>query len=171
MPGLIQLALEQHLVWWTGWRYNERDEDRGWDWWGIYRECSELAGRYECYAAAAAHVLQGLMVLDLQGRTTNDSKAVVVDYLATKPANRASTSGLKYVGIALLALAIERSIEIGAGGRIWLESLAGAASFYESLGMNRQPRRSAEGNLVYLLNSTVAKQLLERIKENRIVEP
>lgn len=111
------------------------------------------------------------MVLDLRGGTTNDSTAVVVDYLATNPANRAATCGLKYIGIALLAVAIERSIEIGASGRIRLESLAGAASFYESLGMNRQPRRSAEGNWVYVLKPTVAKQLLERIKENRIVEP
>lgn len=171
MRGLIQIAVERHLLRWTGWRHDAGDEDRGWDWWGIYQECSSSAGRCECYAAVADNDLQGLMVLDLQGRRTGATKAIVVDYLATNPANRAATRGLKYVGIALMAVAIRRSIESGAGGRIWLESLPGAAGFYESLGMIRQPRRSAEGNLVYVLKSAVAEQLLEKIKEDRIVEP
>lgn len=78
---------------------------------------------------------------------------------------------LKFIEIALMAVAIRRSISSSAGGRIWLESLPGAAGFYESLGMTRQPRRSAGGNLVYVLESAVAEQLLEKIKENRIVEP
>jgi hypothetical protein len=169
--GRIQTAVEQHLLWWTGWRYDDADEDRGWDWWGIHRECSSSAGRYECYAAVAANDLQGLMVLDLRGRRTGAGKAIVVDYLATNPANRAATRGLKYVGIALMAVAIRRSTESGADGRVWLESLPGAAGFYESMGMKRQPLRSAEGNLVYILEPEVAEQLLEKIKQSRIVEP
>ncbi len=97
--GVIEVALEQHLLWWTGWRYDSRDEDGGWDWWGIYQECRSSAGRYECYAAVAANDLQGLMVLDLRGRRTSAGKAIIVDYLATNPANRAATRGLKYVGL------------------------------------------------------------------------
>ncbi len=137
--GLIQIAVEQHMLWWTGWRYGSQDEDRGWDWWGIYRECRSSAGRHECYAAIAANDLQGLLVVDLRGRRTSAGKALIIDYLATSPANRAATRGLKYVGIALMAVAIKRSIESGAGGRIWLESLTGAADFYESLGMACRP--------------------------------
>ena len=171
VPGLIHIAFDQHLLWWTGWRYDAKDEDRSWDWWGIYRECGSSAGRYECYAAEAADALQGLMVLDLRGMRTSARKAIIVDYLATNPANRAANRGLKYVGIALIAVAIRRGMEKGTGGRIWLESLPGAASFYESLGMDRQSGRSAEGNLIYVLEPRVAEQLLEKIKENRIVEP
>lgn len=66
--------------------------------------------------------------------------------------------------------ALGRSIECGAGGRIWLESLPGAASFYESLGMARQPRRSAEGNQVYTLKAATAEQLLVEINAKDIVE-
>ncbi|MGO9202775.1 MAG: hypothetical protein ACLQM8_19825, partial [Limisphaerales bacterium] len=57
----------------------------------------------------------------------------------------------------------------GAGGAIWLESLPGAADFYEGLGMARQPRRSAEGNFIYILDPATAEHLLEEIKERGIV--
>jgi hypothetical protein len=59
--------------------------------------------------------------------------------------------------------------ELGHGGSIWLESLPGAAAFYESLGMARQPRRSAEGNLIYWLLPATAEQLLEEITARGIV--
>jgi len=98
------------------------------------------------------------------------SKGVIVDYLATNPANRTAGQGLKYVGIGLIAVALARSIECGAGGRIWLESLPGAASFYEGLGMIQQSRRSAEGNLVYTLEVATAEQLLDEIKRQGILE-
>ena len=61
-------------------------------------------------------------------------------------------------------------MEHGAGGRIWLESLPGAASFYEGLGMAKQPRRSEEGNVVYTLEPAKAEQLLDEIKMQGIVE-
>jgi len=169
--GLIHTAVERHLLWWAGWRYGGNDADRGWDWWEIFRECRSSAGSYECYAAVAASDLQGLMVLDLSGRRTHAGTAIVIDYLATNPDNRTKTHGLKYVGIALVLVAIRRSIESGAGGRLWLESLPGAADFYQSLGMKRQHRRSAEGHLVYILEPAVAEQLLEKAKENRILQP
>ena len=67
------------------------------------------------------------------------------------------------------AVAIARSLEAGAGGAIWLESLPGAADFYEGLGMARQPRRSAEDNFIYILDPATAEHLLEEIKERGIV--
>lgn len=168
--GVIRAAVEHDLLFWTRWRYGAHDEDRGWNWWEIYQEVSISDGRYECVAALAENKLQGLMVLDLRGNVTKARKIIVVDYLSTNPANRSTTRGLKHVGIGLMAVAIGRSIAIGTKGRIWLESLPGAAGFYEGLGMQQQPYKSAEGNLVYTLESNAAEQLLEKIRENGIVE-
>ena len=96
--------------------------------------------------------------------------AIIVDYLATNPANRIAGRGIKCVGVGLIAVALVRSIECGAGGRIRLESLPGAAGFYEGLGLAKQPRRSVEGNRVYTLEATTAEQLLAEIKAKGIVE-
>jgi hypothetical protein len=41
---------------------------------------------------------------------------------------------------------------------------------YESLGMTKQPRRSAEGNLVYTLEAATAEQLLVEIKTQGILQ-
>ena len=170
MRGLIHIAVEEHLLLWTSWRYRSGDEDRAWDWWSIFRECKLSGGRLECFAAVATGNLQGLMALDLRGKRARTGAAIIVDYLATNPANRTAAQGLKYVGIGIIAVAIAQSIERGYGGRIWLESLPGAASFYGGLGMAKQPRRSAEGNLVYTLEAATAEQLLDEIKRKGIVE-
>lgn len=170
VSGFIHTAVEEHLLSWTSWRYRSYDEDRTWDWWSIFQECKLSGGRLECFAALAAGNLQGLVALDLSGKRTKTGAVIIVDYLATNPANRIAGRGLKYVGIGLIAVALARSIECGASGRIWLESLPGAASFYEGLGMTRQPRRTAEGNLVYALDATTAEQLLAEIKAKGIVE-
>jgi hypothetical protein len=168
--GLIHIAVEQHLLLWASWRYRPRDEDRVWDWWSIFQECRLSGGRFKCYAALVSGNLQGLMALDLSGKRNRTGKCIIVDHLAANPANRTAGQGLKCVGICLIAVALTRSVECGAGGRIWLESLPGAASFYESLGMARQPRRSAEGNLVYTLEALAAEQVLDEIKRQGIVE-
>lgn len=168
--GLIHIAVEEHLLLWTSWRYRPSDEDRAWDWWSIFQECRSSAGRFECYAALATGNLEGLMALDLRGKRTKTGQGIVIDYLATNPANRTAGQGLKCVGIGLIAVALARSLERGAGGRIWLESLPGAASFYEGLGMAKQLRRSAEGNAVYTLERVTTEQLLDEIKMQGIVE-
>lgn len=170
VPGIIQPAIEEHLLLWGSWRYRPRDEDRGWDWWSIFQECRLSGGRFECYAALAEGSLQGLMSLNLRGKRNRTSQGIIIDHLATNPANRTAGLGLKYVGIGLIGLAVARSIECGAGGRIWLESLPGAAGFYESLGMSKQPRQSQAGNLVYTVEAAKAEELLEEIKRQGIVE-
>ena len=170
MEGLIRIATEHDLLLWTGWRYRPSDEDRTWDWWSLYLECKASNGRYECYAAFMANDLQGLAVLDLKPRRTRFGRAIALDYLATNPANRHPNYGFKHVGVALVAVAVARSLESGAEGSIWLESLVGAANFYESLAMAKQPHRSIEGNLVYILEPAIAEQLLEEIKARGIVD-
>jgi hypothetical protein len=110
------------------------------------------------------------MALDLRGEMNRTGRGIIVDYLATNPANRTAGHGLKYVGIGLIALAVRRSIECSAGGGIWLESLPEAASFYENLGMSQRPRPAPEGNLVYTLEAAKAEELLEEIKRKGIVE-
>ena len=93
---------------------------------------------------------------------------MTVDYLATNPANRTAGAGLKHVGMALLGVAIARSIELGFGVR--LESLPAAETFYQGLGMAKQAHPSQEGNAVYVLQPEPAKQLLEEIEKRRILE-
>jgi len=109
------------------------------------------------------------MQLDLKPRSMGPAQRIVVDYLATNPANRVADQGLKHVGIGLLALAVVLSFEFRKEGRIRLESLSGAVGFYESLGMVRQARRSRDGNSIFELGSEEAKQLLEEIRERRIL--
>jgi len=60
-------------------------------------------------------------------------------------------------------------LERGKEGRIRLESLPGAEGFYESLGMAKQARRSRDRHSIVMLGSKEAKQLLEEIKEKRIL--
>ena len=169
MPGVIRVPIDQELLLWTGWRYRPTDEDRGWDWWGIYLECRASRGRYEYYAALALDDLQGLAVLDLEAKKTSAGDVITVDYLSTNPANQNLDRGLKHVGLALMAAAIARSRERRASGSLWLEFLPGAAGFYESLRMVRQRRRSAEGNLMYLLAPGTAEQLLDEINAQGMV--
>jgi hypothetical protein len=171
VPGLIRIASDLDLVLWMRWRYRLNDTDRHWDWWGIHLECAASQDRFECYAALALDELQGLAVLDLKRKKIPSGGAITLDYLSTNPANRKRHSGLKHVGVALVAAAVVRSMESGAGGSIWLESLPDAAGFYENIGMTRQSRRSAEGNDIYILQPRMAEQLLEETKAKGIVVP
>ena len=157
------------MLLWTNWRYGSTDDDKSWDWWSLYLECRASRGRNECYAALAQHALQGLAVLDLKARRAAGGRAITIDYLSTNPANRKSDSGLKHIGVALVATAIARSRECNARGTIRLESLPGAAGFYENLGLVKQPRSSAEGNTIYVLDWATAEHLLEELDSQGIV--
>jgi GNAT superfamily N-acetyltransferase len=170
MRGLAQIAVEENLLLWAGWQYRPRDEDRSWDWWGIFQECKLSESRFECYAALAQGNLHGLMALDLGAKRARPTKRVTVDYLATNPANRTAGRGLGHVGVALIAVALARSIMCGAGGRVWLEGLPGAIPFYERLGLVKQPGPTPDGNLVYTPQLVAAEQLLDEIRRQGILE-
>jgi hypothetical protein len=169
VQGRIESATENDLLAWTRWRYRSDDEDIHWDWWSIFQECNADPGRYECYSAVALTGLQGLMVLDLKRRRSLH-RPITVDYLATNPGNRQRDSALKYVGLALIGVAILRSREVGAGGSLWLEALPGAAGFYKNLGMQKSSRKSPEGNLIYSFNPSGAEHLLDEIGQRGILE-
>jgi hypothetical protein len=171
VPGLIQAATSRDLLLWTAWQYQPKDEDREWDWWGIFLECQAAPERYECYASLARERLQGLLVLDLATRTTTGGEAITIDYLSTNPANRNPNGGLKHIGTSLVTAAVVRSLERGANGALWLESLPGAAKFYHNLGMAPQPGKSPEGNLIYEFNPASAQHLLDVMKARGIVVP
>ena len=98
VPGVVRMAIEQDLLLWMRWRYRPSDQDRTWDWWGIYLESMASDGRHECYAALAAEGLHGLMLLNLEKRKLGTGSGMVVDYLSTNPANRREAQGLKYIG-------------------------------------------------------------------------
>jgi hypothetical protein len=167
--GEIRRSEDQHFLAWANWRYNRFDEDKDWDWWAIFLECTKRRRRYECYSAFAANELQGLMALDLRVKRTKVGTAITVDYLATNPINRQPNAGLKHVGVGLIAMGLLRSIEVGKQGRIWLEALPGAAGFYQNLGFERLPRLSDEGNAIYVIDPSTAKSLLDEIKTEGIV--
>jgi hypothetical protein len=69
-----------------------------------------------------------------------------------------------------MATAVARSMECGANGSVWLESLPRATAFYENLGMAKQRGRSGEGHYIYVLAPKPARQFLEQTKEKRILE-
>jgi hypothetical protein len=169
--GVIRQADERDLLGWTRWRYRPDDEDRGWDWWEIFRDCRQSGGRYECYAAVVGPDVQALMMLDVAGRPPGGRRSLVIEYLATSPLNRHLDRGLKHVGIALVGMAVRRSLERKLKGRLWLESLPGAAAFYESLGFRRLPAVSAAGYVVYVLTAARAKALLKTISNRGILAP
>ena len=166
----IERVTNEAIVAWMRWHYRLEDGDRTWDWSSIYAESRESAGSVECYAAWTDGELQGLMALNLQDLGVPKREVITVDYLATNPANRLAGGGLKHVGTALMAVAILRSIELGFGGRIRLEALSGAETFYLGLGMAVHSERSFEGNAVYVLGAESAKELLEQIREKQILK-
>jgi len=163
--GTIDRAIDEAIAAWIQWRYGREDEDRSWDWRSIYLESIKTPGRHECYAAWANDGLQGLMAMEIL-----QEFGITVDYLATNPAYRMSSLGFKYVGTTLMGIAVLRSNELGFDGRIRLEALRGAETFYQGLGMTKQPDRSPEGNPVYVLDIDGAKELLEQIRERRILD-
>jgi len=171
VTGSVQATDDRDMLAWTSWRYREQDEDRNWDWRKILQECRASGKLRECYSATVQLELHGLMSLDLKGQHVGKARGVVVEYLTTNPDNRNPRHGLKHVGVALLAVAIRRSLACGMSGRLWLESLHGATDFYARLGMARADRLSADHLAIYTLDSDGAQEFLEKVTSSEIIQP
>lgn len=169
VPADIGPMAESDVELWGLWQYPKDAGDRSWEWDRIFADTRRPGGENECYAVVAQEELQGLMSLALSGKRTAEGQALVVEYLASNPANRYTTSGLKDVGVALVALAVHRSREIGWAGRLWLESLPEAAAFYEHCGFIRLPGISADGFDMFWLSEDAADALWRKARKAGIL--
>jgi hypothetical protein len=169
VKGLISKASIHDMLKWADWQYSPDAEDKEWDWVSPYIESLQSPSRFECYSTFAVRDVQGLMRLDLGSPDRPSCPPVVVDYLATNPANREQGFGLKYIGVTLIAVAVMRSIALGRRGRIILESLPGAEPFYTSLGMRKLRGSSPDGYSIFTLSESRGLQLLDEIRKKRII--
>lgn len=178
VEGVARPAGNEDLLLWAQWRYREQDLDKGWRWKRIFEDCRRSRGRLECHCLVAADQMQGLMVLNLRGKTLDveRGRGMVVDYLAANPANRPSfgrqKGRLQGAGLGLLAVAIERSKACGMSGRLWLESLPdqNTRQFYENRGFVATGKTTAKGNGIYNLASETSRELLKTLKEKGVIE-
>lgn len=157
------------------WDYKRHDRDapdREWDWIGIYVQSQRNPREYECYSAIVGDVLHALICLDLNGQETSHGLGLVVDYLATNPADRPGGTGLRFTAVALMAIAVSRSIELGMAGRLWLESLplANTLRFYKNLGLTEREEKSADGYPIFVLRVDAANEFLYRFRQRGITE-
>lgn len=145
------------------WPYAAEALDHDWNWLEIWLGGLVEPQNFECYSAAIGGDLHALMALDLRGRKTSEGRALVVDYLATSPRDRVPGQGFKYLGVALVAVSVARSVELGLHGRVWLESLPDSRTlaFYKNLGMTRRRHKSREGYAVFVFESKRAMEFLD----------
>jgi len=155
------------ILQWRSWIYTPDAEDRNWDWMAIFAEAIQYPRRFECYSLTVESDLHCLMRLDVRGRLLRGVRWLIIEYLATNPADRDKNAGIKYLGESMIAVATERSLEHNLKGCLWLESLPRAQEFYENLGFERLKRRSKEGYSTYILGFKTALQLLAAVKKRR----
>lgn len=86
----------------------------------------------------------------------------MIEYLASAPWNRniASPRTYKGVGKGLTLLAVIHSYILGMGGRVVVESLEGAQSFYAGLGF-QDTNKERHGKAIYELLPKNAQALLK----------
>lgn len=166
VSGQIRAATFEDMQAQAVWKYPASAQDAEWNWAELWLPSITSPGDFECYAARVGRELHGLMAVDLRGHDSRDGRALVVEYLATNPADRNTDSGLKYLGVALMAAAVIRSIELGFGGRLWLESLPNlrTRAFYSNIGMTQLAELSKEGYAVFVFDMERAKEFLEQAK-------
>lgn len=162
VAGRISPTTFAHIQAQQLWAYDEGALDQEWDWLKIWLPCQTMPNSFECYSARINDELHGLMALDKRGKMVPAGPALVVDFLATNPHDRIARHGFKYIGVCLMAVVVARSLELGMAGRVWLESSPDPRTlkFYESIGMIRQPQRSADGFDVFVFESQRALEFL-----------
>jgi hypothetical protein len=120
------------------------EEDGDWDWsrWIAEADQNQKEGRgeYESYALLLRQELQALMLIELRSYNSWESgqPLVYVEYVSVAPANRRTIQRpprLGGCGTVIKGMAIERSLELGYGGKIGLHSLPKAVEIYERMGM------------------------------------
>lgn len=136
---LLDIA-ERHLreadeVWNALLRQFEQ-EDKFWNW--EFKQRLYLnRENYEGYAIQCTERTEGLLILEIQNHYSHiarQARLVYVEALVTAPWNRRNIRRppeLRGVGTILLTFARQRSLELGYEGRVGLNALPGAESFYE----------------------------------------
>jgi hypothetical protein len=162
VAGLVSRTTFEDVLLQGQWAYSDDAQDRGWNWADIWLAGQTMPRHFECYSARIGREVHGLMSLDLRGRTIRGNRALVVEYLATNPSDRQREQGFKYIGVCLMAVAVTRSLELGMAGRLWLESLPDPRTlqFYQTLGMRKLRRRSADGYDVFVFAAGPAVEFL-----------
>jgi len=113
-------------------------QDRHWDWKKKICGVDELLN-YSIFTLNCDNQLQGVLLVNTDNHACKLANQhgkilVYIDFVAVAPWNRAllfkDKQKYKYVGKVLIAVALSKSIEIGAGGRIGLVSLPQAREWY-----------------------------------------
>jgi hypothetical protein len=140
----VQIARERiDLAWWKEAGVDpqaaKREPDFEWVWRDVIKEWRRQY-EIECIGIQTMDgQVQGATILIVDDRICSvlepGKKSVFIERLATAPHNRdwlTNTPLYKDVGSMLLRCAVTRSLELGRGGRISLESVPTAVSFYKS---------------------------------------
>lgn len=148
--------------------------DAKWDWKGQFEQYSKGNYNYRLYALESGSfpVTQGKMLIDIDLHRSfiePGKNLVYVQQLCTAPWNRKGIVEKKMytgVGTNLLAYAVSISDDLEFGGRIGLNSVPDAVSFYKNFGMEAAGNDSSSSKLKYLeLSKTKAKEILYRFRE------
>lgn len=170
VPAAIRPMTASDLQHWKEWPFTDDDQDTSWEWDKILRESRSRASPIECYALLTNDRLQGLVSLDTTGHATGEGRALIVDYVSSNPANRRGPDAVKDVGRVFIGFAVHRSKELGFEGRLWLESLSNAETFYDRIGFSKLPGRSKEGHVTYELGTAQADAIWQGMREDKTID-
>lgn len=141
------------LTRWSG--REHRQESSHWNWRAKMRRVrrSPIASSF---AIVYRDVTQGVMIVDASRTARLEPDCgqglVYVEYVEVAPWNRAGWKPdrmLQWIGTVLVRAAVNRSIELGFGGRIGLHSLPQADTFYRHIGMTNLGVDAKYQNLCY----------------------
>ncbi|MEQ1917953.1 MAG: hypothetical protein ABL955_02050 [Elusimicrobiota bacterium] len=170
VQAVIRPMTVSDLEHWKEWPFTDDDQDTSWEWDKILKESRGRGSLIECYALLTNDRLQGLVSLDTAGHATGEGRALVVDYVSSNPANRRGPDAVKDVGRVFIGFAVHRSKELGFEGRLWLESLSNAETFYDRIGFSKLPGRSKEGHVTYELGTAQANVIWQGMHDDKTID-